>query len=39
MGYGKTYGPVKKKKKKNMKSKMGRPGKQLMPKKMGSPGY
>lgn len=36
MGYGKTYGPVKKKKKKNMKSK---PGKQLMPKKMGRPGY
>lgn len=36
MGYGKSYGPVKKKKKKNMKSK---PGKKSMPRKMASQGY
>ena len=36
MGYGKSYGPVKKKKKKNMKSK---PGRKSMPRKMASQGY
>ena len=37
MGHGKSYGtPIKKKKKKNMKSK---PGKKSMPRKMGSQGY
>ena len=38
MGHGKSYGPVKKKKKKNTGYK-SKPGKKSMPRKMGSQGY